>query len=264
MMDLALRTKSVLVTGGSRGIGRQIALAFAGEGADVAICGRNKQKLTQTGEELRALGGRTQTLAADLFNEADCRRVVDQTAQAFGRLDILVNNASTNVSGSLLTAGDDVLMERLFGKTLASMRCARAAIPHLRRSGGGRIICLGGLAARYPGKKSLPAGLGNSALANFVKHLSDEVAADQILVNVVHPSFCKTDRFPDRVAARAREREITHAEAEASFAAEFPIGRIVEPSDIAPLVLFLASPLAGAITGQSIAVDGGLGRSVIY
>jgi len=106
--------------------------------------------------------------------------------------------------------------------------------------------------------------LGNSALANFSKNLSDEVAADQILVNVVHPSFCKTDRYPERLAARAKERAISLAEAEASFAAEFPIGRIVEPADIAPLVLFLASKHASAITGQAIAVDGGAGRSIIY
>ena len=263
-MDLGLRGKAVLVTGGSRGIGRQIALSFAKEGADVAICARNEKRLSQTGSELSAMKVRTLTIVADLFQAADCRRVVDQTAQDFGRLDVLVNNASTNVSGSLLSASDEVLMERLMGKTLAAMRCSRAAIPHLRRIGGGRIIFIGGLAARNPGKTGLPAGLGNSAVANFAKHLSDEVAADQILVNVVHPSFCKTDRYPDRVAARVRELGISEAEAEASFAAMFPIGRIIEPTDIAPLVLFLASAHASGITGQSIAVDGGLSRSVIY
>lgn len=263
-MDLALKGKAVLVTGGSRGIGRAIALAFGAEGANVAICARTLDKLEQTGRELSALAIGTRTIAADLFKEADCRRVVDETQRAFGRLDILVNNASTNVSGSLLTADDEALMERLQGKTLAAMRCCRAAIPHLRRAGGGRIICIGGLAARNPGKTSLPSGLGNAALANFVKHLSDEVAGDGILVNIVHPCFCKTDRFPARVAARAKERGISEKEAEASFAAMFPIGRIVEPNDIAPLVLFLASPQAGAITGQSIAVDGGMSRSVSY
>ncbi len=261
-MDLALRGKAVLVTGGNRGIGRQIALAFAEEGAQVAICGRDAQTLAKTGAEIRALGVKAHTMVANLFQAADCKRVVEETAAEFGRLDILVNNASTNVGGTLLTADDDRLMERVYGKTLGSMRCARAAIPHMRQVGGGRIINIGGMAARNPG--GLPAGLGNSALANFSKNLSDEVAADQILVNVVHPSFCKTDRYPARVAARAKERGISAAEAEASFAAEFPIGRIVEPADIAPLVLFLASRHASAITGQTIAVDGGAGRSIIY
>ena len=147
-MDLALHGKAVLVTGGSRGIGRQIAHAFAEEGADVSICARNEQKLAQTGRELSAMEIRTQTIVADLFQAEDCQRVVDQTVQAFGRLNILVSNASTNVGGSLLSASDDVLMERLMGKTLATMRCARAAIPHLRQAGaitGQSIAVDGGL-----------------------------------------------------------------------------------------------------------------------
>lgn len=116
----------------------------------------------------------------------------------------------------------------------------------MRRVGGGRIICIGGASSRMSSKRGLPQGLGNAALANFAKHLSDEVAPHQILVNVVHPSFTRTDRFPSRLAARAQELGVSQAEAEASFAAEVPIGRIIEPADIASLVPFLASRHAGA------------------
>jgi 3-oxoacyl-[acyl-carrier protein] reductase len=263
-MDMGLRGKGVLVTGGSRGIGRAIALAFAAEGANVAICGRDRAQLAKTEPEIAAFGVKALAIAADLFEADDCRRMVDETAEAFGRFDVLVNNASTNVSGTIEDTSDEQLMERVMGKTLASIRTSRAALPHFRRVGGGRIICIGGMSVRMPGKTSLPSGLGNSSVTNFAKHLSMQVSREGILVNVVHPPFTKTDRYPDRVAARARELGISLEEAEASFAREFAIGRIVEPEDIAPFVVFLASPHASAVTGQSIAVDGGQSPAVNY
>jgi NAD(P)-dependent dehydrogenase (short-subunit alcohol dehydrogenase family) len=263
-MDLNLQGKSIVVTGGNRGIGRGIALAFAGEGANVAIVGRDGAALAAVRDEIAALGVEALAITADLFTAQGCSRVAKETAAAFGGLDVLVNNASTAVSGQLETLSDDQLMERLNGKTLAYMRCCRAALPWLRKAGAGRIICIGGLAARAAAKNSLPSGLGNAAMTNFVKHFSNDVAADGITVNVVHPPFTKTDRYPARLAARAEERGISLADAEASFIAGFPIGRLIEPADIAPMVLFLASPHAAAITGQAIGIDGGSSPGVFY
>jgi 3-oxoacyl-[acyl-carrier protein] reductase len=263
-MDLALKGKSVLVTGGNRGIGRGIALAFADEGANVAIVGRDKDALARVKGEIEAKGVKALAIAADLFTAEGCIQSVEETAAAFGGLDVLVNNASTSVSGGLETLTDEQLMERLTGKTLAYMRCCRAALPWMRKAGGGRIICIGGGAARKASKTSLPSGLGNSALTNFVKHFSNDVAAENITVNVVHPPFTKTDRYPARLEARAKQLGVSLEEAEKTFVADFPIGRIVEPSDIAPTVLFLASPHASAIVGQAISVDGGSIPGVFY
>ena len=274
-MDLKLRGAAVMVTGGSQGIGLSIARAFAEEGARVAICARDRGRLDNAAAEIRARGGECLALSADLLDPEACRRVIDDTAAAYGRLDVLVNNASTSVDRtprSLEDASDSQLLERFMGKTMAALRCSRAAIPHMRKIGGGRIVNIGGTAAKsvfrageLPSAGSgLPQGLGNSALANFSKHLSEEVAGDGILVNIVHPHSTRTGRHPSRVARRAETRGITVAEAEAEIAAQFPIGRVVEPEDIAPLVLLLASPLAAAITGQSITVDGGALRGIAY
>ena len=263
-MDLNLHNKSVLVTGGNRGIGLAIALAFAAEGANVAICGRDESALAKARQDIEARGVKAVAVAADLFTASGCELAVSTAVEAFGGLDILINNASTNVGGQLETLSDEQLIERFMGKTLASMRCCRAALPHLRKAAGGRVICIGGAAARFAAKTSLPSGLGNSSTANFVKHFSNDVAADGITVNIVHPSFTKTDRYPARRAALAAEKGISLEQAEASFAAGFPIGRIVEPGDIAPMVLFLASPQASAITGQAIAIDGGSTPHVAY
>jgi 3-oxoacyl-[acyl-carrier protein] reductase len=263
-IDLQLSGKAVLVTGGNRGIGRAIALAFAGEGANVSICGRDSDALADAKAELEGKGVKAVAVAADLFTAEGCTSAVAAATDAFGGLDVLVNNASTNIGGRLETLSDEQLMERVNGKTLASMRCCRAALPHLRASACGRVVCIGGASARNVGIDGLPSGLGNAALANFVKQFSYEVAADGVTVNIVHPPFTKTDRYPARLAARAKQRGISLEEAEASFAAQFPIGRIVEPTDIAPMILFLASPHASAVTGQAIAVDGGATPYVVY
>ena len=264
VLELSLKEKSVLVTGGNRGIGLAIALAFADEGANVAICGRDQAALTTAKSAIEERGVKAHTIAADLFTAAGCEAAIKETADTFGSFHVLVSNASTNIGGTLETLTDDQAIERVMGKTLAAMRLSRAALPHLRAAGGGRIICIGGTAARTPGKTSLPSGLGNSSLVNFVKHFSNDVGPENITVNVVHPPFTKTDRYPARLEARAVQLGVSLAEAEASFAADFPIGRIVEPADIAPMVLFLASPHAAAITGQAIAVDGGSTQMVTY
>jgi 3-oxoacyl-[acyl-carrier protein] reductase len=256
-MNLDLKGKSVLVTGGSRGIGLAIALGFAEEGANVAVCARDKAALAEAEAKLKAKGVKAKAVSVDLFTAAGCTGAVQTAVDAFGGLDVLVNNASTAISGNIETLDDEGLMERLNGKTLAYMRCTRAALPHLRKSSRGRVICIGGTAARHAGATALPSALGNSALIAFVKQFSTTVAAQGITANIVHPPFTKTDRFPARLAARAKQLGVTEEKAEASFAAQFPIGRIVEASDIAPMVLFLASPHASAITGQSIAIDGG-------
>ena len=269
-MDLKLTNAVVLVTGGSRGIGLAIAKGFAAEGARVAICGRDPVRLAAAAAEI---GNGAVGFQADLFKADDCRVVVEKTVAHFGRLDVLVNNASTNVDGTpaqLEDATDAQVMERFMGKTMGAIRCTRAALPALKAAGAGRVVNIGGSSARAvsrfrPGTGSgLPQGLGNAALANFTRHLAEEVAHTGIVANIIHPSRTRTDRHIGRMERRAESAGITVDEAEAEVGKTFPIGRVPAPEDIVPLVLLLSSPLAGAITGQAMSVDGGMGLAVQY
>jgi NAD(P)-dependent dehydrogenase (short-subunit alcohol dehydrogenase family) len=272
-VNLGMHDKAVLVTGGSRGIGRAIALAFSDEGAAVGICARDARALDRTAAEIEARAGRCVAVRADLAVPGDCLYAVEEVVRQFGRLDVLVNNASSSVDdlpGDFDEMSDDDLRSRLVGKAEPAIWCTRAALPHLRACGSGRIVFIGGISARTaaggvtPGGGTIASGLGNAAITNFAKLLSARVIGDGILVNVVHPGNTKTDRYAVRRARKAAELGVTPAEADAALARSVPLGRMIEPDDVASLVVFLSSARADAITGQTIAVDGGAAATIVY
>src|SRR5262249_20681608 len=158
-------------------------------------------------EEIAALGVKSAAIVMDLLNPADCERTVEETVKAFGRLDVLVSNASTNVDWhpvELERVTDEQVMERVMGKGLAAVRMSRASLKHLRQQGGGAIVLIGGSSVRYVNAAGRYApGLGNAFVSQFAKRLSVEVAGEHITVNVVHPDGTKTDRYPGRVASLA-------------------------------------------------------------
>ncbi len=273
-MDLGLRQKVVLVTGASRGIGKQIALAFAEEGAHVAVCSRNRVLIDETVSQLKTLGVKAHGIASDLNDDDAPARVIDEVEKVFGRLNILINNAGSHVPAvpRIEGAPDHVLFERVTGKGFAAIRLARAAIPCLRRAGWGRVIFIGGISSSSllpPNElpiatSSVAQGMGNALLSNFSKHLSLELAADNISVNIVHPHLVKTDRYPERIKAVMADRKIGQKAAEQFYANLAPIGRAIEVRDVADMVVFLASERAGTVTGQAISVAGGAGGHIPY
>lgn len=264
-MDLSLQGKIAIVTGGSKGIGRATALALAGEGVDVAICARGLDDLEAAAVEIRAQTGRTVVpVRADTGVVEDVSNLVATTVAELGGVDILVNNAISPTAAPFMELSDEDWLNQMNVKLLGYVRCAREVIPHMRKRGGGRIINIGGMAARNVNSLAYSFGAANAGVANLAKNLSGEFAKEGILVNCVHPGATRTSRQTIIQERQARD-SFTNVEAAGRAAVDrIPIGRMIEPKDIADLVLFLVSNRAEGITGQAIGVDGGASWGINY
>jgi 3-oxoacyl-[acyl-carrier protein] reductase len=262
-MDLGLKRKTALVTGGSKGIGRAVAQSLAAEGARVMICARDAGTLKQAAADIeRATGGRVETSSADLSTPAEVARVAKDAVARLGRLDILVNNAGAIKGGDFLATPDEEWLEGWSLKLLGYIRMAREVLPHMQRQGGGRIVNVVGAAARNPAVTYMMGGTANAALINFTKALSDLAVKSKVLVTGVSPGPVKTERWDSLMAQQARAAGQDAANYVRERSQEFPLGRIALPEEVADVVCFLASERASYLTGITITVDGGITRGV--
>jgi NAD(P)-dependent dehydrogenase (short-subunit alcohol dehydrogenase family) len=272
-MDLGLKGKRAIVTGGSLGIGKAIALELAREGADVVIVARTKDTLEAAAKELaNETGQRVIPIAADVTSRQQVDDMVAQAARQLGGLHILVNSGSppggsASATGPIENVVDEDLLHDFNVKYVGALRCARAAIPFLKEQKWGRIINISGTNARNAG--NLSGGARNTSLVHLSKTLAVQLGRFGITVNCVHPGTTRTERTPRLLAARAKELGVKPEEVEAKdFAPDSPRGnaicRMVDASEIATVTAFLASDRSWAISGELIVATGGAGRSVYY
>ena len=263
-MNIDLSGKSALVTGGSRGIGRAIALLLAGHGANVAICGRTLESLEQTADEIRAIGVTCLPCQTDVSQLVAVEEMVKKTATDLGGIDILINNAVTSTSAPFDQLTDKEFDYHINVKLMAYIRIARLALPYMQNRGWGRIVNVGGMTARIVAPLRMTNGVVNAGVANFTKQFSGYAAASGVTVNCVHPGYTATERIQQIFEREAAEDGVDIEEVIKRRTADIPLGKLIEPEDIASAALFFCSPLANMITGQSIAVDGGSGNAVVY
>lgn len=260
-MDLGLKGKCALVTGGSMGIGKAAALELAAEGCRVAIAARGKEALEQAAAEIRKqAGGEVHAVQADCTKPEEIRRMVAEVVARFGRLDILVNSIGAAKSGDFLTLPEEAWHDSLELKLYGVIRCCRGAVPHMRRQRWGRIVNLIGHRGRQPESQAMPAGVANAGLINFTKALADEYVRDGILANGVSPCPMETRRLDYMVKAKAQMMGLSEEEARQEYLRDIPIGRFAQPHEIAALVAFLASERNSYISGTTISIDGGATR----
>ena len=263
-MDFELKGKLVLVTGGSRGIGKAIALMLADQGADLIICGRNQDTLNSAVEDIKLKGGQAWGFQADVSKSNEIE-ILFQKVSTIGRgVSILVNNAVTSTSARFDELTDEEFVYHIEVKLMAYIRVARIALEQMKKAGNGRIVNIGGMTARIVAPLRMTNGVTNAGVANFTKQFANYAAQFSVNVNCVHPGYTATDRIMQIFKREAQESGTDLNAVLKKRTADIPLGKLIEPEDIASAVLFFCSPLAKMITGQCIAVDGGSGEAISY
>lgn len=257
-MDLHLTGKVALVGGSSAGIGKAIATVLAQEGCSVTVCSRRKEALEATAKEIRdASGAQVLPVVCDMADYRQIQLVVERTVDNFSRLDILVNNAGGPPTGAFEELDEKQWQRALDQNLLSAVRASREALPHLRRSGSGRIINITSVAVKQPVDRLMLSNAARLGVVGMAKTLSREVAADGITVNNICPGNIATERFISLLEERAQLEGRNFDEVIAAEEQRIPSRFLGEPEDVASLAAFLASEAARYISGSTIQVDGG-------
>jgi 3-oxoacyl-[acyl-carrier protein] reductase len=253
----AFQNKVVVVSGGSRGIGRAIAVAFAREGAQTVLAAASAANLAEGAKAVAAAGGpQAMTVAADLRTLQGCEQVFAKVKERFNRCDVLVNNAGATRGGKFLELPDDAWLDGFALKFFGAVRLTRLFWPLLKEAHGS-IVNIIGAAARTPGPDFLIGGSVNSAFANFAKGLATIGNRDDVNVNVIHPGMIETDRVVQLFEQFGKANNMTPDEARKESLVKSGARRIGTPEDVAELAVFLARSQARHIQGAAIMVDGG-------
>jgi 3-oxoacyl-[acyl-carrier protein] reductase len=259
-VDLELLDKVAIVTGSSRGLGLACARTLVSEGCRVTICARGAERLSAAAAELTAAGGsadRVLAVQADVSTAASVEAVIAKTVEAYGGLDILVNNVGLARGSTIVDTTDAEWQEAIDQTLLPAIRASRLAVPHMRRRGGGAIVMIASICGRESGGR-MTYNAVKAAEISLAKAMAQQLACDNIRVNSVAPGSIL---FPGGSWHR-RQQEDPAGIAE-FVARELPFGRFGRPEEVGAVVAFLVSPRASWISGASVPVDGCQSRSQI-
>ena len=260
-MDLKLTGKVAVITGGSEGTGKAIAMRLSECSAKVSICARRDAVLQRAAQEIRdKTGNDVLALSADVTVPEALENFIRSTIERFGRINILINNAGRATGASFETVTDEEWYEDLNLKLMAAVRCSRLVIPHMRAVGGGRIINITHPGGKQPGAGSCPTSVSRAAGIALTKALSKDLLPDKILVNTVCLTSIKTAQ-----GVRGWQAQGSPGTLEEYWERQgknHPLGRLGEAAEVADLVAFLVSDRAAFITGTAINIDGGLSAVV--
>lgn len=263
-MDLGLKNKVAVIMGGTSGVGLKAAEMFLQEGAKVAICGRDQQRMEGACAQLALFAPSERVFAetCDVTSKEDVTRFIDGAAEAFGGVDILVNAAGQSVMGYFFDITDEQWRQQIDLKYFAIINAVRAVHPHLLKRGGGRIININATLAKEPERHMVATAATRAGLLNLSKTLSHELAPSNILVNSVSLGLIATDQWERRRMKNAPDMDPTEYYNDLAKKRNIPLGRVGRPEEVASVILFLASSQASYVSGSTIEVAGALGKAL--
>ncbi len=260
-MDLGLRDKVAIITGGSDGIGKAAALSMAQEGASVVIVARRPDVLEEATQDIKsATEGQVLPISADVTDPDSARSIVERTLNQYGRLDILVNNAGTSMAKSFEEVSHEDWEFDFELKVWGAVRLIQESIPEMRKVGGGRIINVTNLGGRTPGPASMPTSISRAAGIAITKGLSKDLAKDNILVSTVCIGLIKSGQHQKRYDARVQNNpdlSVDDFYDQLAVGRSVPLGRVGEPEEAGDVIAFLSSERASYLTGIAVNLDGG-------
>lgn len=261
-MQIDLSEKRVIVTGASRGIGKAIAMAFAQEGARVAICARSESDVASAGAEMSAPASAVIARSVDVTDTKGVKSFVNEVAEAWGGVDVLVNNAGQGRSGNLDTLTPEDILEHANILQMGHFRFTQAVVPHMRRQQWGRIIEVNALAGTIPTPEGIPSVINRASCVALSKSLGMNLAKDGILVNSLNLGWVDTGQWDRHF--KEMPANVSRDEFDEMVLKVVPIGRFGKPEDVAGMALFLASEYASFISAASIDIAGGMAGQIAY
>tara|TARA_A100001037_G_scaffold298079_1_gene321168 strand:- start:63303 stop:64088 length:786 start_codon:yes stop_codon:yes gene_type:complete len=261
-LELGLRGKIAIITGGSAGLGLASACELAKEGCHVVICARNPERLLSAKKDIEQIANsKVLTIQADVSSFSDNKKIVKEVVDHFGAVHILLSNAGISLTKNFLDLEINDWKELMDLNLYAGVQLCKEVIPHMQRQKWGRIIFTGSTSIKQPREKRSVANVTKSTLLNFMKSIANEFVLDGILVNMISPGRFDT-HWQDRIEAMSLETGKSTDEIYSEVIKDIKIGRLGKPEEFAAAVAFLASERASFITGTNIQVDGGELRGV--